>query len=294
MTNGIGDVGPMTNMIDDKPLPRFESRSWLWRLKKALFGVGGEPRDREQLIAILRDAESDNLLDAETLGMIEGVLQVTELQVRHIMVARARMVVVEEGRSPEEFISIVTDSAHSRFPIIGGSRDEIQGILLAKDLLGYFASKDRREFDIRDIMRPAIFIPESKRLNVLLREFRASRNHMAIVVDEYGGVSGLITIEDVLEQIVGDIDDEHDVDDAWYIRAQSDNEYTLKALTPIEEFNEYFHTAFSDREFDTIGGVVVNAFGYLPRRGETKKVGGIEFTVLQTSKRRVSLFKLRF
>ncbi|VFM98322.1 MAG: magnesium and cobalt transporter [Candidatus Kentron sp. G] len=284
----------MTNIIDDKLLPWFESRSWLSRLGKALFGVGNESRDREQLIATLRDAESHNLLDAETLDMIEGVLRVTELQVRHIMVARARMVVVEEGRSPEEFISIVTGSAHSRFPIIGGNRDEIQGILLAKDLLDYFAGKDRREFNIRDIMRPAIFIPESKRLNVLLREFRASRNHMAIVVDEYGGVSGLITIEDVLEQIVGDIDDEHDVDDAWCIRAQSGNEYTVKALTPIEEFNEYFHTAFSGRKFDTIGGVVVNAFGYLPRRGETKEVGGIEFTVLQTSKRRVSLFKLRF
>lgn len=273
------------------PDPEPANPSWFRRmLGKARWE---EPRDREQLIAVLRDAENRNLLDPETLGMIEGVLQVTELQVRHIMVPRAEMVVVEGERSPEEFISIITDSAHSRFPIIGDSRDEVRGILLAKDLLGYFSKDDREEFDIRDIMRPAIFIPESKRLDVLLREFRASRNHMAIVVDEYGGVSGLVTIEDVLEQIVGEIDDEHDVDDTWYIRPQGGDEYIIKALTPIEEFNEYFHTGFSDREFDTIGGVVVNAFGYLPRRGETKDLEGFTFTAFQTSKRRVGLFKLR-
>ncbi|MBT8420457.1 MAG: CBS domain-containing protein [Gammaproteobacteria bacterium] len=277
-------------MNDDKSGPESGGQSWLERLGDALLA---KPRDQEQLISVLRDAENRNLLDAETLGMIEGVLQVTELQVRHIMVPRAQMVVVEGERSPEEFISIITDSAHSRFPIIGDNRDEIQGILLAKDLLNYFSRNDRGKFNIRDIMRPAIFIPESKRLNVLLREFRENRNHMAIVVDEYGGISGLVTIEDVLEQIVGEIDDEHDVDDAWYIRPQSDQEYIIKALTPIEEFNEYFHTNFSDREFDTIGGVVVSTFGYLPRRGEARDVEGFTFTVFQTSKRRVSLFKLR-
>ena len=252
-----------------------------------------EPHDRDQLIAVLRDAESRALFDAETHFVFEGVLQVTELQVRHIMVPRARMVVVEGARSPEEFIPIITDSAHSRFPIIGDNRDEVQGILLAKDLLNHFGGDDGRKFDIRDIMRPAVFVPESKRLNVLLREFRTNRNHMAIVVDEYGGISGLVTIEDVLEQIVGEIDDEHDIDDTWYIRPHSEHEYTVKALTPIEEFNEYFHTAFSDRAFDTIGGLVVSAFGYLPRRGEAKDVEGFTFTVFQTNKRGVSLFKLR-
>nr|VFJ42717.1 MAG: magnesium and cobalt transporter [Candidatus Kentron sp. DK]VFJ47020.1 MAG: magnesium and cobalt transporter [Candidatus Kentron sp. DK] len=278
-------------MSDDKSDPDLENPSWIKRLFGKALREG--PQDQEELIAILREAENRDLLDAETLGMIEGVLQVTELQVRHIMVPRAQMVVVEAERSPEEFISIITDSAHSRFPIIGDSRDEIQGILLAKDLLNYFGADERRDFNIRDIMRPAIFIPESKRLNVLLQEFRATRNHMAIVVDEYGGIAGLVTIEDVLERIVGEIEDEHDIDDAWYIRPQGDREYIVKALTPIEEFNEYFHTDFSDREFDTIGGVVVSAFGYLPRRGETKELAGFTFTVFQTNKRSVSLFKLR-
>jgi len=277
-------------MNDDRLGSESGNRSWFERLSDALLG---EPRDQEHLIAILRDAEKRNLFDSEALSMIEGVLQVTELQVRHIMVPRTQMVVVEGVRSPEEFISIIIESGHSRFPIIGDSRDEIQGILLAKDLLSYFVKGDGRRFNIRDIMRPAIFIPESKRLNILLREFRASRNHMAIVVDEYGGVSGLVTIEDVLEQIVGEIDDEHDIDDVWYIRPQNDQEYIIKALAPVEEFNDYFHTNFSDQEFDTIGGVVVNAFGYLPRRGETITVGSFVFTVFQAHKHRVSLFKLR-
>nr|VFK45626.1 MAG: magnesium and cobalt transporter [Candidatus Kentron sp. TC] len=282
---------------DSKLSQESRTRSWFKRFSQVLLGESrnllNEPRDQNQLISILRDAEQRNFFDNETLNMIEGVLQVAELQVRHIMVPRAQMVVVEGGHSPpEKFISTVIESGHSRFPIIGDNRDEIQGILLAKDLLSYFAKNNRGGFNIRDLMRPAIFIPESKRLNILLREFRASRNHIAIVVDEYGGISGLVTIEDVLEQIVGDIDDEHDVDDGWYIRPQDNHEYIIKALTPIEDFNEYFHTSFSDREFDTIGGLVVNAFGYLPRRGEVKTIEGFTFTVFQAYKRRVSLFKL--
>ena len=217
------------------------ARSWFARLSQTLLG---EPRDQEQLIALLRDAEQRELFDAETLGMIEGALQVAELQVRHIMVPRPQMVVVEKHQSPEEFISTIIESGHSRFPVIGDNRDEVQGILLAKDLLNYFATGNGRRFDIRDSMRPAVFIPESKRLNVLLREFRASRNHMAIVVDEYGGVSGLVTIEDVLEQIVGEIDDEHDIEEEWSIRQADDRLYMVKALTPIEDFNEYFNTLF--------------------------------------------------
>nr|VFJ57017.1 MAG: magnesium and cobalt transporter [Candidatus Kentron sp. FW] len=286
-------------MKDDKSSSESEGRSWFERFSLALLGDSrdllAEPRDQKQLITILRNAERRNFFDDETLNMIEGALQVGELQVRHIMVPRAQMVVVEGGySSPEKFISTIIESGHSRFPVIGDSRDEVHGILLAKDLLHYFARDDKDRFNIRDFMRPAVFVPESKRLNILLREFRASRNHIAIVVDEYGGISGLVTIEDVLEQIVGDIDDEHDVDDAWYIRPQNDHEYIVKALTPIEDFNEYFHTNFSDQEFDTIGGLVVNAFGYLPRRGETKTVEGLTFTVFQAYKRRVSLFKLRF
>nr|VFK61089.1 MAG: magnesium and cobalt transporter [Candidatus Kentron sp. TUN]VFK70140.1 MAG: magnesium and cobalt transporter [Candidatus Kentron sp. TUN] len=289
----------MRNTIKDGKLgSEFGNRSWFERFSQVLLGESrdllSEPRDQNQLIEILRDAEQRNFFDDETLSMIEGALQVAELQVRHIMVPRVRMVVVEGGHSPEKFISTIIESGHSRFPVIGDNRDEIQGILLAKDLLSYFSKDNRSTFNIRDFMRPAIFIPESKRLNVLLREFRASRNHIAIVVDEYGGISGLVTIEDVLEQIVGDIDDEHDVDDAWYIRPQGNQEYIVKALTPIEDFNEYFRTNFSNQEFDTIGGLVVNAFGYLPRRGEVKIVEGLAFTVFQAYKRRVSLFKLRF
>nr|VFJ92844.1 MAG: magnesium and cobalt transporter [Candidatus Kentron sp. LFY]VFJ94360.1 MAG: magnesium and cobalt transporter [Candidatus Kentron sp. LFY]VFK18556.1 MAG: magnesium and cobalt transporter [Candidatus Kentron sp. LFY] len=286
-------------MKDSKSNSEPGAYSWFERFSQALLGdsrdLSSEPRDQNQLIAILRGAEQRNFFDDETLSMIEGALQVAELQVRHIMVPRAQMVVVEGERSPpEKFVSTVIESGHSRFPVIGDNRDEIQGILLAKDLLNYFVKDDRGVFNIRDFMRPAIFIPESKRLNVLLQEFRASRNHIAMVVDEYGGISGLVTIEDVLEQIVGSIDDEHDVDDDWYIRPQGNREYIVKALTPIEEFNEYFHTNFSNREFDTIGGLVVNAFGYLPRRDETKTIEGFTFTVFQAYKRRVSLFKLYF
>ena len=214
------------------------------------------------------------------------------MQVRDIMVPRAQMVVVEEDVPPEDFIGVVIDSGHSRFPVIGDSRDEVRGILLAKDLAAYFASGDRRNFDLDDVMRLAVLIPESKRLNVLLRDFRESRNHMAIVVDEYGGVSGLVTIEDVIEQIVGDIDDEHDVDEGRFIKELDNGEYTIKALTPIEDFNEYFATTFSDEEFDTIGGLVVKALGHLPRRGEVQEVGGVTFKVLRADKRRVHLMRV--
>jgi len=224
--------------------------------------------------------------------MIEGVLQVSEMQVRDIMIPRAQMVVVERDAPLEKIIPVLTASAHSRFPVIGDSRDEVVGILLAKDLLAYFGNNGPRVFNIRDVLRPAVFIPESKRLNVLLKEFRASRNHMAIVVDEYGGVAGLVTIEDVLEQIVGEIADEHDIDEDADIKPYKDDIYTVKALTTVNDFNEYFNADFSDEEFDTIGGLVMQSFGYLPKRGESADIGRFHFRVLHADNRRIYLLRV--
>ncbi|MDX1527768.1 MAG: transporter associated domain-containing protein [Gammaproteobacteria bacterium] len=268
------------------------ARTWLDRISQAL---SSEPQNREELVRLLRDAEKRNLIDVEVLAMIEGALQVGEMQVRDIMIPRAQMVVVQEDVPPEEFVAEVIESGHSRFPVIGDNRDEVRGILLAKDLLAYFAKDtgDTRDgFDMDDAMRPAVFIPESKRLNVLLREFRQSRNHMAIVVDEYGGVAGLVTIEDVLEQIVGEIDDEHDTEVGQDIRRLGNGEFVVKARTPIEDFNEYFNTSFSDQEFDTIGGLVIKSLGHLPKRGESGEIGGMHFRVLRADKRRVHLLRV--
>jgi magnesium and cobalt transporter len=277
-------------MSDDRGDASSSTLGWLDRLTAALTG---EPKTREQLLEMLRDAEDRNLFDAEALSMIEGVLQVAEMRVRDIMVPRAQMVVIEEDQAPEVFVETVIKSAHSRFPVHGANRDEVSGILLAKDLLAYFANENSGNFDLRDAMRPAVFVPESKRLNVLLSEFRSSRNHMAIVVDEYGGVAGLVTIEDVLEQIVGEIDDEHDSEEERYIKQRASGEYLIKALTPIEDFNEYFEVSLSEEEFDTIGGLVVKSFGYLPARGERTVFGEFEFEVLRAGKRRVNLVQMR-
>ena len=263
--------------------------SWLDRLGHAF---SGEPQDRNDLIDLLRDAERRRLFDAEVLDMLEGALAVGELQVRDIMVPRAQMVTVREDEAPEAFVGTVIESGHSRFPVLGDSRDEVKGVLMAKDLLAYFARSDRGGFDLDDAMRPVVYIPESKRLSVLLREFRESRNHMAVVVDEYGGVAGLVTIEDVLEQIVGEIDDEHDIDEGPFISSLENSEYTVKAFTPIEDFNEYFDTRFNDDEFDTIGGVVVKSFGRLPRAGEMQVLAGITFRVLRADKRKVHLLRV--
>lgn len=278
-------------MSDDRSL-NGGTGTWLDRISRVL---SSEPQDREELVRLLRDAERRNLIDVEALGMIEGALQVGEMQVRDIMIPRAQMVVVQEDVPPEEFVAEVIESGHSRFPVIGDSRDEVRGILLAKDLLAYFAkdtSETRDSFDMDDAMRPAVFIPESKRLNVLLKEFRQSRNHMAIVVDEYGGVAGLVTIEDVLEQIVGEIDDEHDTEVGQDIRRLGKGEFVVKARTPIEDFNEYFNTSFSDQEFDTIGGLVIKSLGHLPKRGESGEIGGMHFRVLRADKRRVHLLRV--
>jgi len=266
-----------------------ETRSWFEKISQALTG---EPRDRKELVEVLRDSEQRNLIDPDSLAMIEGVMQVSEMHVRDIMIPRSQMTVVEGELSPEEFLPTVLESKHSRFPVIGENRDEVIGILLAKDLLTYFASKDEARFDMRDVMRTPVFIPESKRLNVLLKEFRLKRNHMAIVVDEYGGVAGLVTIEDVLEQIVGEIEDEHDVDDDSFIMKYSDDHYSVKALTPIDEFNEFFESDLKEDDFDTVGGVVMNAFGHLPSRGESISIGKFHFTVLRADKRRLHLMQL--
>ncbi len=274
--------------MNDRPSETAQ-RSWLERLRLAF---SGEPQDREQLVELLRDAQKRNLLDIDALAMIEGVLQVSEMQVRDIMVPRSQMVVVERDVPPEEFLPVIIESAHSRFPVIGESRDEVIGILLAKDLLAYFSAGRKGAFQVRDVLRPAVFIPESKRLNVLLKEFRASRNHMAIVVDEYGGVSGLVTIEDVLEQIVGEIEDEHDIEEENYIVKHSDISYTVKAIAPIEEFNKQFGTDFSDEEFDTIGGLVVHDFGRLPKRGEGMELGRLRLRVLRADNRRLHLLRV--
>jgi magnesium and cobalt transporter len=268
------------------------SLSWFDRVKQALHN---EPQDKEQLMVLLRDAQQRDLLSADTLTMIEGAVQVSEMHVRDVMIPRAQMVCLELYAPLEELVKTIVDSGHSRFPVIDDNRDDIQGIFLAKDLLVHYdASKDRlRDFKMRDAMRPAVFIPESKRLNILLRDFRTSRNHMAIVVDEYSGVAGLVTIEDVIEQIVGEIDDEHDVDDQVFIRPTHHERYLVKALTPIEDFNEYFRTNFSDDEVDTIGGVVMQTFGHLPKRGETLELNGFHFEVARATGRRIHLLRVK-
>lgn len=264
-------------------------KSWLDRLSGILHR---EPQDRSQLMDILRLACSKDILDYDALTMIEGVLQVSEIQVRDIMVPRSQMVVVEQDSPPSEFLPIMIESQHSRFPVIGENRDEVIGILLAKELLRFTFSGEEN-FNIQSVLRPALFIPESKRLNVLLKEFRLNRNHMAIVVDEYGGISGLVTIEDVLEQIVGEIEDEYDIDDiSTYIRKLSEDLYTVKALTPIEKFNEYFHTVFSDENFDTIGGVVMQHFGKLPKKGDSIQIENCLFKVLHADNRRIRLLRV--
>lgn len=265
-------------MADDSHKP-----SWLERISHLLLR---EPEDREQLVELLHSSYERNLLDADALSMIEGVLQVSEMQVRDIMIPRSQMDVIDITDPPEKFIPFVIETAHSRFPVIGENKDDILGILLAKDLLRYYAGDE--DFDVRDMLRPAVFIPESKRLNVLLKEFRGNRNHIAIVVDEYGGVAGMVTIEDVLEQIVGDIEDEYDYDETEdNIFRDANGRYRVKALTEIADFNEAIGADFSDEEFSTIGGLVVSKFGHLPKRAEQVEFDGLRFTILRADSRRV-------
>ena len=244
-----------------------------------------EPEDREQLIELLHSAFERHLLDAEALSMIEGVLQVSETQVRDVMIPRSQTDMLDVAESPEKFIPFVIEKAHSRFPVFEDNRDNVIGILLAKDLLRFYAEE---EFDVREMLRPAVFVPEAKRLNVLLKEFRANRNHIAIVVDEYGGVSGIVTIEDVIEQIIGDIEDEYDFDETEdNILVDRSGRYRVKAGTEIPDFNNYFNTRFSDEDYDTVGGLVVGHFGRLPKRGESISIEGFNFQVLRADSRKV-------
>ena len=251
-----------------------------------------EPRNCDQLIELLRNCEKRDLLDPDALAMIEGAIQVSEMQVRDIMIPRVQMIMIRNNAEPGDILKIVLESGHSRFPVLGDDADEILGILLAKDLLHYYANIEQEKFNIKDLMRPAIFVPESKHLNILLREFRISRNHMAIVVDEYSSVSGLITIEDVIEEIVGEIEDEHDIDEEDFIKPYGRNRYTVSALTPISEFNEYFQTSLSDEEYDTIGGLILSAFGSVPKRGDLLEFAGFNVKILRADKRRIYLLRM--
>ncbi len=262
-------------------------KSWLERLSSALMG---EPKDRDELMALLRDAQQRELLDADSFKMMEGVMKVSETQVRDVMIPRAQMVVLEHDWNLERLIAEIVESGHSRLPVIDESKDNVIGILIVKDLLSH--AFDRREdFDLRALLRPAKYIPESKRLNILLKEFRSNRLHMAIVVDEYGGVAGLITIEDVLEEIVGEIDDEHDTDDdSAFIRSQGDS-FIVKALTPVEDFNAYFQATLSDERADTVGGLVMMELGRLPKGGETVDLDRFHFRVLRADNRRIHLLE---
>lgn len=262
-------------------------RSWIRELARI---IKREPKTQQALIDVLRSAEKRDLLDPDVLLMIEGALTVADMQVRDAMVAKANMTFVPLNSEIKEIINIVVESGHSRFPVIGDDANDIPGILLAKDLLPYLVNPEKQEFDLKDMMRPAVFIPESKRLNVLLREFRFNRNHMAIVVDEYG-VTGLITIEDVIEEIVGEIEDEFDIDEEENIFFHGRNRYTVKAITPIEEFNEHFNTRLSDEEYDTIGGLIINEFEHLPKRGETTDFSGFNVKVLRADRRRLQLLR---
>ena len=267
--------------------PAEKRRTWLDRLSSAF---SGEPSTREDLVALLRDAQGDGLIAGDTLRMMEGAIAVAELTVGDVMVSRSQMVSLPIAAKFLDLMKEVVESGHSRFPVHGDNKDEILGILLAKDLLRGVVA-DNGPGNIRELLRPAVLIPESKKLNLLLKEFRLSRNHRAIVVDEYGGVAGLVTIEDVLEQIVGEIDDEHDdADEATLIAAQADGQYVVDALTPIADFNERFGADFPDDEYDTVGGLVTAAIGHLPDTDEELTLGRFEFRVAKADARRVHAF----
>lgn len=275
-------------MNDDRK-PEVEERSWLDRLTHF---ISGEPQTKSDLEDVLSLAEEHEIIDQDARKIMEGALLVTNMQVRDIMIPRAQMIVIDSDESVQEALPKIIDAGHSRFPVIGEGMDDVIGILLAKDLLPLVES-DSAPPALRQLMRPVIAVPESKRLNVLLREFRQNRNHMAIVIDEYGGIAGLITIEDVLEEIVGEIEDETDVAEKKPIRPMSDGTFFVEALTAIDDFNAFFNTEFSDDEFDTIGGVVVNAFGQLPSRNQSIQLNHFEFSVIRADERRLSSLRVR-
>lgn len=275
-------------MNDDSGRDTGRTGRWIQRLAESL---SGEPRDRDELLEVLEDAKERDIIDEDAYAMLQGVLDVAEQQVRDIMVPRSQMVVINRDDTLDDILPAVIESGHSRFPVVGEDRDKVVGILLAKDLLRV-VHDDADRFDIKECLRNAVFIPESKRLNVLLKEFRANHHHMAIVVDEYGGVAGLVTIEDVLEQIVGDIGDEYDIDEELDIRRDDAQQFTVRAQTRIDEFNQYFGTDYSDEEFDTIGGLLLNHLGRLPRRSESFGMDGFEYKVLRGDRRRIELLRV--
>jgi magnesium and cobalt transporter len=272
-------------MSDDQPDSDSGSGSWIGKLTN-LFTESVD--DTKSLINILRQAEQNQIIDADGLSIIEGALQVNDMQVREIMIPRSQVITIDITDSPHDIIPKVIDAGHSRFPVIGESKDDVVGILLAKDLLPLVLDSESR-FNLKDVLRPAIFVPESKRLNVLLKEFRENKNHMAIVIDEYGGLGGVVTIEDVLEQIVGEIEDEYDVDEEDQIKKVDKDSYTVKALTPIEDFNNFFHSKLPDDEYDTIGGLVLDQFRHIPERDETVGIGPYVFKVLNADSRQIRL-----
>jgi magnesium and cobalt transporter len=276
-------------MTDDQSNLDLNPKSWIDKITQVF---SDEPTDTKSLLELLRNAEQDQVLDADALGIIEGALQVSSMQVRDIMIPRSQLVIVSAKLPPNEIIELVTKASHSRFPVTGENVDNVIGILLAKDLLPLILKEETGKLDIKNVVRPATFVPESKRLNVLLKEFRETRQHMAIVIDEYGSVSGAVTIEDVLEQIVGEIEDEYDVDDESHIKKFDEENYIVKALTPVDEFNEYFGTQFSDQEFTTLGGLVLQQIGHIPERGETINIGPFLVTVLNADSRQIKLLKV--
>ena len=277
-------------MNDDASTNSQDKRSWLERLS---FFLSDRPSTKEELLEQIRQAEEDQILDREVLETIEGALQMSHMQVRDIMVPRPQMAVVKADQSTTEFMQTITETSHSRFPVIGDSPDEVLGILLAKDLLPLAFAKKMDNFDLNSMLRKPIFVPESKRLSILLNEFRTNRYHMAIVLDEYGGVTGLVTIEDVLEQIVGEIEDETDAEeDGSNIRPFADQGFLVKALTSIEDFNGHFGTYYDDAEFDTIGGIVTQQFGHLPAKDEVTQIGSLSFQILASDNRRIRLMQV--
>lgn len=270
--------------------PTKSSRSWFERLR--LFS--GEPQNRQDLKYLLRDAEQRQVVDGDALSIMEGALRVADMQVREIMIPRTQIIWVNANEEPQAWLPKITESAHSRFPVIGENKDEVLGVLLAKDLLQLIGNNTGLDkFRLKDMLRPATFVPESKRLNVLLKEFRATRNHMAIVIDEYGGIAGLVTIEDVLEQIVGEIEDEHDFDEEdSFIKAIEKDVYMVKALTPIDDFNQAFKTKFSEEDFDTIGGIVMDKFGRLPDCEDIITINKLKFKVVNANSRQIHLLEV--
>ncbi|WP_227370847.1 HlyC/CorC family transporter [Halomonas sp. M20] len=270
------------------------SKSWLEKMFSGFFSDSDEPSSRDELLVFLREAGARLRLDPDALTILEGAFQISDQQTREVMIPRSQVTAIAVDQRPEDYLPVIFETGHSRYPVVGENLDDVLGILLVKDLLPMLQESDgeRRWVELRDVIRPAMFIPESKRLNSLLKEFRDTHNHMAIVVDEYGGTAGIVTIEDILEQIVGDIEDEHDTDEDDEIRDMGDGTFSVRALTAIDDFNERFDTDFSDDEFDTVGGLVMQGFGHLPRRGEYTDLSGWRFTVLGADNRRIRLLQV--